>query len=278
MWLSYCSSRSSTVTLFIHRSDLSVMNERKNNQLQYITSATDHPFFLTEILLFSALSVRLAAMGGFGSLGFLVHGNFLKRNRNLNSVRVVFHNYFLRNVSVRASNDSATLPPEVDLFSEQVKPDEYTVLGLAFCFQRDSNGKLQELVVIEPVPTSTLETILQGVPTSYKRLVATVYSRAMDISSIPPAFVEDERVSFCENYSERLQAATRTYRARLEAKKIQLGEVYVTINFSTSPKRVLNEKFEPSFEDNVKQDISIDVYGRKKDEEVKSEIEKLYNA
>ncbi|EME29584.1 uncharacterized protein Gasu_30230 [Galdieria sulphuraria] len=233
-------------------------------------------------------------MGGFGSLGFLVHGNFLKRNRNLNSVRVVFHNYFLRNVckkscfsvgksfsykaAVRASNDSATLPPEVDLFSEQVKPDEYTVLGLAFCFQRDSNGKLQELVVIEPVPTSTLETILQGVPTSYKRLVATVYSRAMDISSIPPAFVEDERVSFCENYSERLQAATRTYRARLEAKKIQLGEVYVTINFSTSPKRVLNEKFEPSFEDNVKQDISIDVYGRKKDEEVKSEIEKLYNA
>jgi hypothetical protein len=58
-----------------------------------------------------------------------------------------------------------------------------------------------------------------------------------------------------------------------------LGEVYSKTNFSTSPKRVLNEKFEPSFEDNVKQDISIDVYGRKKDDkDLKNEIEKLYNA
>ncbi|GJQ11342.1 hypothetical protein GpartN1_g3133.t1 [Galdieria partita] len=229
-----------------------------------------------------------------GSLSFAAHGTFFNRNGYLKPVQTLFHSYFVRNVYrrswscvrgafnysvVSAVNNGTTIPPEVDLFSEQVRPDEYTVLGLACCFQRDSNGKLQELIVIEPVPTSTLETILQGVPTSYKRLVATAYGRALNIASLPPSFVRDERVSFCENYSERLQAATRTYRARLDAKKFQLGEVYTKTNFSTSPKRVLNEKFEPSFEDNVKQDISIDVYGRKKDEaEMKKEIDELYNA
>jgi hypothetical protein len=181
--------------------------------------------------------------------------------------------------TILAENSPPKMSPEVDLFSDQVKPEEYVVLGLAWCFQRNSSGKLQELVVIEPVPTSTLETILQGVPTSYKRLVATTYKEAKDISSLPSAFVESERVTYCERFDERLQAATRTYRARNESKKIELGEVYSKTNFSTSPKRVLNEKFEPSFEDNVKQDISIDVYGRKKDDkDLKNEIEKLYNA
>lgn len=38
-------------------------------------------------------------------------------------------------------------------------------------------------------------------------------------------------------------------------------------------------RYEPSFEDNVKQDISIDVYGRKEDEkgDLNSEIERLAN-
>lgn len=40
---------------------------------------------------------------------------------------------------------------------------------------------------------------------------------------------------------------------------------------------MLNQVFEPSFADNVKQDKSIDVYGRA-EEDFKSEIDKLANA
>ncbi len=48
-------------------------------------------------------------------------------------------------------------------------------------------------------------------------------------------------------------------------------------NFNTDKKRVLNQVFEPSFADNVKQDKSIDVYGRA-DEEFSDEVAKLANA
>ncbi|CAM9684209.1 unnamed protein product [Choristocarpus tenellus] len=47
---------------------------------------------------------------------------------------------------------------------------------------------------------------------------------------------------------------------------VGFGEVADEYNFSTERKRILNHKYEPSFDDNVKQDKSIDVYGREDDE------------
>lgn len=59
-----------------------------------------------------------------------------------------------------------------------------------------------------------------------------------------------------------------------------LGGVRSDFNFSTEDKRVLNMENVVSDDDNIKQDLSIDVYGRAKDEETseEKEIEKLYNA
>jgi len=55
------------------------------------------------------------------------------------------------------------------------------------------------------------------------------------------------------------------------------GELADDFNFNTDKKRILNYKYEPSFEDNVKQDISIDVYGRKEEGkgDINDEIERL---
>eukprot|EP00871_Galdieria_phlegrea_P005742 jgi/Galph1/655/GphlegSOOS_G5336.1 len=195
-----------------------------------------------------------------------LRGTFLPIRRDLQRIN-------LRPLSFLTANLT-----ESGLLTAEVKSDEYVVLGLACCFQRDTNGKPQEVIIIEPLPTSTLETVLQGVPTSYKRLLATTYGQAKELSSIPKDFIGEDRVSLCENYEERLQAASRTYRVHPEAKKFDVGTKYYETNFSTTPKRILNEKFEPSFEDNVKQDISIDVYGRNKDEkDVQKQIEDLYN-
>jgi phosphatidylinositol glycan class S len=72
-------------------------------------------------------------------------------------------------------------------------------------------------------------------------------------------------------------AAARTFKRRVEAQIIPLGEVADDFNFNTEKKRVLNQVFEPSFADNVKQDKSIDVYGRA-DEEFNDEVDKLANA
>lgn len=63
-------------------------------------------------------------------------------------------------------------------------------------------------------------------------------------------------VSFCqicENALERTLAAARTYKRRVEAQMCGYGDLLDGFNFSTERKRILNHKFEPSFDDNVKQ-------------------------
>ena len=51
------------------------------------------------------------------------------------------------------------------------------------------------------------------------------------------------------------------------------------LNYSVEKKRILDEKWEPDFSDNVKQDISIDVYGRDQDDQGdQGAIKDLYNA
>lgn len=48
--------------------------------------------------------------------------------------------------------------------------------------------------------------------------------------------------------------------------QVDLGTIKDDFFFSTERKRILNEKWEPDFNDNVKQDKSIDVYNREADE------------
>ena len=66
--------------------------------------------------------------------------------------------------------------------------------------------------------------------------------------------------------------------------ELTLGDVRggEDFNFNLDHKRVLNHSYEPDDSDNIKQDMSIDVYGRdkddKKDEKKDASIEELYNA
>ena len=65
--------------------------------------------------------------------------------------------------------------------------------------------------------------------------------------------------------------------------ELTLGDVRggEDFDFNLEHKRVLNHTFEPDDADNIKQDMSIDVYGReddKKDDKKDASVEALYNA
>lgn len=144
-----------------------------------------------------------------------------------------------------------------------------------------------EALVMEPLTAGTLECLALGVPTSYKRVIGLTCAdlflgedlRAPEGINIEAlrALAKGETVSECENMLIRSMAAARTFKRRVEAQIIPLGEVADDFNFNTEKKRVLNQVFEPSFDDNVKQDKSIDVYGRA-DEDFNDEVSKLANA
>jgi len=89
---------------------------------------------------------------------------------------------------------------------------------------------------------------------------------------------EAEPVEAAENFIERATAAARTFRRRVEAQILDLNEVADDFNFSVEKKRLLNTVYEPSFDDNVKQHASIDVYGRDGESgDHENEVERLAN-
>lgn len=167
-----------------------------------------------------------------------------------------------------------------------LEDDDYVAFGLACCFVMNDNLKLDEYYVYEPLTAGTLETIAGSVnlETSYRRVTA---FRAADIFEGPPArptgiqagklkiLLDGEEAHPCENMLERTMAAARTFKRRVEAQMCGFGDVLTDFNFSTERKRILNHKYEPSFDDNVKQDKSIDVYGREEEETVAKQVADL---
>ena len=158
--------------------------------------------------------------------------------------------------------------------------EDYALLGVAAVFQR-VEGKLQQVLVLEPLPSSSVECIVRlGVPTSFKRLFGTNLGALSDaLSEMPPGVInEGEKVAFADNFTERLYAAVRTFRRSPEyAAMVPPGKIVDELNFNLEKKRILNEKWEPNFEDNVKQDMSIDVYDRQ-DSSTEAAVSDLYNA
>ncbi|MEY2833355.1 MAG: hypothetical protein RLZZ574_2614, partial [Cyanobacteriota bacterium] len=59
------------------------------------------------------------------------------------------------------------------LFSQatDLAADDYCVLGVATCFVRDE-GEIEQLTVLEPIPSAALEALIKGVPTSYQSACA----------------------------------------------------------------------------------------------------------
>ncbi|MEA5467744.1 hypothetical protein [Spirulina sp. 06S082] len=134
-----------------------------------------------------------------------------------------------------------------------ISAEDYCAFGLATCFIRN-DGEIEEVRVIEPVPSSALEALLKGIPTSYQFVCGKSLSEffAAETLQKPTEFPEDAQ--FCESFVERTLAAARTYKSHPKAKEhIPLGNKKEDFNYSTERKRVLNIENTVSTEDNVKQ-------------------------
>lgn len=141
----------------------------------------------------------------------------------------------------------------IDWNKAGVTPDDYCVFGLATCFLKQ-DGELQEVKIIEPIPSAFLETLFKGIPTSYQLAVATTIGKVIGENGyqIPPSFPPDSQ--FCQDFLQRSLAATRTYKANPNTKKlIPLGETKTDFNYSLEKKRLLNTINTVSDQDNIKQ-------------------------
>lgn len=131
--------------------------------------------------------------------------------------------------------------------------DDYLVVGVATCFVKQ-DGEIHELKVIEPIPSAALETLLKGIPTSYRVVYATTLGQllASDTPQKPVEFPQE--AEFCDNFVERAIAAARTYQTRQQAQShIPLGTKRDDFNYSTERKRVLNQARVVRKEDDIKQ-------------------------
>lgn len=164
---------------------------------------------------------------------------------------------------------------------DALKPDDVTVVGVATCFRREGK-QLQEVLILEPLPASAVDCVVRlQVPTSYLRVYGIKMGDLSDsVSDLPDTVIlPDENVALAEDFAERVQAASRTYRRSPEiAAMVPPGTIQDDLNHSIAQKRILNENWEPSFDDNVKQDQSIDVYNRASDEVDNTTVMASYNA
>ena len=139
--------------------------------------------------------------------------------------------------------------------ASDLSSEDYCVLGLATCFLRE-DGEIEQLQVLEPIPSAALEALVKGIPTSYKLACSKTLGEIFqsDTVQIPQELQNEEKINLCDRFAERVAAATRTYKSRPEAKQhIPLGTTKQDFNYSLERKRVLNNSKVVSTEDNVKQ-------------------------
>jgi hypothetical protein len=134
-----------------------------------------------------------------------------------------------------------------------LSPDDYLVVGVATCFFRDDEG-VHEVKVIEPIPSSALEALLKGIPTSYEIAAATTLGAliAHETPQIPASFPAECQLG--NEFAYRCIASARTYKRRVEAQAhIAQGDTYASFNYSTERKRILNADRVVTKDDNIKQ-------------------------
>jgi hypothetical protein len=131
--------------------------------------------------------------------------------------------------------------------------NSYVVLGLATCYLLQ-DGETTEVKVVEPLPSAYLETVVQGIATSYAMLWNTTLEQALAQPLAGLSADEQLTVQPCDDFEERLQAAARSYVSRPSAQTlIAAGTPFRDLNYSTEKKRILNPKNRVSKSDNVKQ-------------------------
>lgn len=126
--------------------------------------------------------------------------------------------------------------------------DDYCVLGLATCFVRREQT-IKQVQVVEPIASATLETLMAGIPTSYNFACAkSLRDIGQNLADFPAT------AQLCENFTERLMAAARTYKNNESAKNhIPVNTCKRDFNFSLDKKRILNLNNVVTAEDNIKQ-------------------------
>lgn len=154
--------------------------------------------------------------------------------------------------------------------------EDYLVLGLSVCFRKEK-GKLVEAKQVEPIAPQSLECMSYGASTSFERVTAVTLGEAMAFAhgtkDLPDALACGQ---LCEAFLYRAEAAARCwkrpYPEEMLMALVPLGSVkeFGTFDCENNP-RVLNAEHVVSDADNVKQDLSIDVYGRKEAAEEKGE-------
>lgn len=128
---------------------------------------------------------------------------------------------------------------------------DYVVVGVATCFRRTEDD-LESIKVFEPIPSAYLESLLQGIPTSYEVVKATTLGELENDGFISQFGIAD--IHLCDNYRDRLIAAARTYQGHPTAQShIAIGTQRNDLNYSTEKKRVLNVKNVVKAEDNIRQ-------------------------
>ncbi|MDX2097809.1 MAG: hypothetical protein SFW36_08530, partial [Leptolyngbyaceae cyanobacterium bins.59] len=96
--------------------------------------------------------------------------------------------------------------------------EDYLVLGLATCFVKEE-GELQQVEVIEPIPSAALEAIVLGIPTSYRMACAVTLAEALP-NGVPTVPSSLPAAHLCDEFSQRVFAATRTYKRRPSAQEL----------------------------------------------------------
>jgi len=143
----------------------------------------------------------------------------------------------------------------VTLFSHapDIYTDDYCVFGLATCFFRE-DGEIQQVEILEPIPSAALEALIKGIPTSYQKAVAKTLGEVFTAETVKIPVEFPETTKLCEEFNQRVIAASRTYKRRTEAQThIPLGTMYDQFNYSIEKKRLLNLENVVTTEDNVKQ-------------------------
>ncbi|PSO50716.1 MAG: hypothetical protein BRC33_02495 [Cyanobacteria bacterium SW_9_44_58] len=141
------------------------------------------------------------------------------------------------------------------LFSNapEISADDYCVFGVATCFIREE-GETKEVKVIEPLPSSSLESVLGGAPTSYQMVAAKPVKEVFDGQNLikPDDFPQD--ADFGTDFTERIIAAVRTYKSHEHLQSsFPLGTLRDDLNHSTKRKRVLNAERIVRTEEKAKQ-------------------------
>lgn len=187
-----------------------------------------------------------------------------------------------------AASSSKFVVKAASPFADEVNMtgEEYVVVGLAHCFEKIEN-KLCPRFVIEPVTAGTVESMAAGALTSYLALTSTTFGEAskMDLSLLPEELRSEDGVKFADSFIFRMECVARTWMRPHAVENCQSivpasPAVRSDWNFSVANNtRILNFENVVNDNDNVKQDMSIDVYGRKEEGvDIEKQIEDLANA